>query len=239
VDSAATVAVPLQGAIVATTFPNPAALFRRWYSSLVAEPLATSDAASAALAVGSHIITYTVKDKNEDGVAPAQLEALFKSVEHIGAAGGPPDPPPADNRPCVIHVLVANIVTPLDSATLSKASAILEAQAPLQWGRYVEGADSYPQPDPVYHAINKVRYRWLFRRVAPPGPEIELALPNMSALTLIPPSDTVAPPPRLRYTGPLPAELVVGQQYMVILRVDHSDVPTKAHTTTRTVTIAA
>ena len=137
--AATTANVTLQGRIVATTFGNPAGLFRKWYSSLGKDVLGTSDQLVAPLAVGSHTITYTVKDKNEDGVPPAQLEALFKSVEHIGATGGPPDPPPADGRPCVVHVLIANMVAPLNGANLSKANAVLEAQAPLQWGKYVAG----------------------------------------------------------------------------------------------------
>ena len=129
--AATTVNVPLAGRIVATSSANAAALFRKWYSSLAADPLGTSDQLTASLAAGSHTITYTVKDQNEDGVPAGQLEALFKSVTHMGAGGGPPDPPPADGRPCVVHVLVANLLTPANNANLSKANAVLEAQAPL------------------------------------------------------------------------------------------------------------
>lgn len=245
-----TVTVPLHGSIVATTFPTPATLFRKWYSSLGKPPdpmtpdasdtaLAKTDQASVKLTVGSHIITYTVKDKNEDGVPEDDLEELFKSIEHIGTAGGPPEPPPAIGPPCVIHVLIANILTPANLTNLSKANAILEAEAPLQWGKYVEGAASYPERDPAYHAVNKVRYRWLFRRVAPPGPEIELDVLGGNAMTLIPPSDTVNPPPRLRYAGPLPGALVVGQQYTLTLRVEHADTPAQGHSVSRTVMIVA
>ena len=144
--AAATVTVTLRGEIIATAFPSPAALVRKWYSSLVDHPLGTTDQITAALPVGSHIITFTVKDKNEDGVPPAQLANLFKSVEHIGAAGGPPDPPPADGKPCVIHVLIANMLSPAKvpanspPPSLSKTGAVLEAQAPLQWGKYVKDA---------------------------------------------------------------------------------------------------
>ena len=49
----------------------------------------------------------------------------------------------------------------------------------------------------------------------------------------------VDPPARLRYAGPLPAALVVGQQYTVTLRVEHMDDETQGHTATRTVTIVA
>ena len=241
--AAATASVALAGRIVATSFADPAALVRKWYSSLAAEPLGASDHLTVALAVGSHTITYTVKDQNEDGVPAAQLEALFKSVAHIGSSGGPPDPPPADGRPCVVHVLIANLLSPANGASLSRAAAVLEAQAPLQWGRFVADAVAWPQPDPAYHAVNKLRYRWFFTRLNSPGAPIELDVQGGSAMTLIPPHATplpkVDPPPRLRYSGPLPPALVVGQQYTLSLRVEYADDPAQAHTASRTVTIAA
>jgi len=239
--AAKTVNVLLAGRIVATSFENPAALFRIWYSSLGEDILGTSDQVTAALAVGSHTITYTVKDQTEAGVPPSGLEALFKSIEHIGAAGGPPDPPPAAGSPCVVHVLIANLLAPANNANLSKANAVLEAQAPLQWGAFVADAAAYPEPDPTYHAVNKLRYRWFFTRVNPPGAPVELDVAGGTAMTLIPPHDTplpkVDPPARLRYSGPLPAALVVGQQYSVSLRVEHLDDAAQGHTVTRTVTI--
>lgn len=241
------VLVTLRGEIVATTFGNPAALFRKWYSSLVDQPLGALDQTTAALPVGSHTLTYLVKDKTEEGVPPSQLEALFKSIEHIGATGGPPEPPPADGTPCVIHVLIANILAPANAAVLSKASATLEAQAPLQWGKYVEGALEYAERDPIYHAVNKVRYRWIFRRINLAGPPIELEVQGGNAMRLIPPHAASAvppvpkvdPPPRLRYTGALPAALVVGQQYKLTLRVEHASVPAQRHEVSRNVTIGA
>ncbi len=259
VGSATTVTVPLRGSVVATTFPNPAALFRKWYSNLATDPLATTDQASAALAVGSHVITYTVKDKNEDGVPSAELEALFNSIEHVGASGGPPQPPPADGRPCVIHVLIANILAPAEGAVLSKAGAILEAEAPLQWGKYVEDtpndappdqrrpAVEYPERDPAYHAVNKLHYRWSFQRLAGADAPIHLGAQAENVMVLIPPHRAlqnpavpqVDPPPRLRYKGPLPAALVAGQQYTVTLRVEHIDNPAQGHAVSRTVTIVA
>jgi len=245
--AATTVTVPLRAEIVATTAAAPAALFRKWYSNLAAEPLGALDQINAVLSVGSHTITYTVKDKNEDGVLPAQLEPLFKSIEHFGATGGPPVPPPADGKPCVIHVLVANLLTPVNLGNLSKASAVLEAEAPLPWGKYVKDAFVYPERDPNYHATNKVRYRWFFRRIAPAGPVLELDVQGGNAMTLIPPHPASAapplpkvdPPPRLRYSGALPAAVVVGQQYSVTLRVEHADTPAQGHEVSRTVTIVA
>jgi hypothetical protein len=243
--AATTVSVPLRGEIVATTSPNPEALFRKWYSSLADEPVGTADQTTAHLMVGSHTITYSVMDKNDDGVPLSQLEALYKSVEHIGAAGGPPDPPPADEKPCVVHVLAANIVTPSDppgppNPTLSKVNATLEAQAPLQWGKYVANAPSFEERDPAYHKVNKVRYRWFFTRLNPAGLRIELDVQGGNAMTLIQPRNDppkVDPPPRLRYVGPLPAALVVNQQYTLTLRVEHADFPDQGHEMSRTVTI--
>jgi hypothetical protein len=239
--AATTVSIRLRGEIINTTHPDPKLLFRKWYSSLVDKPLGTVDLTTAVLPVGTHIITYTVKDKNEDGVPEDQLVALFKSIEHFGATGGPPEPSPADGRPCVVHVLAANILAPADAADLSKANATLEAQAPLQWGKYEKNAEAYPERDPAYHALNKVRYRWFFTRISPAGPPIELDVQFGNGMTLIPPHDAPAskvdPPPRLRYTGALPGSLVVNQQYRLTLRVEHADEPHQGHEISRTVTI--
>jgi hypothetical protein len=232
---AITANVALQGRIVATTFGNPAGLFRKWYSSLGKDVLGKSDQLVAPLPVGSHTITYTVKDKNEDGVPPAELEALFKSVEHIGATGGPPDPPPADGRPCVVHVLIANMVAPLNGASLGPNGIVLEAEAPLQWGKYVQGAAVYAERDPAYAAVNKVRYRWFFTGINPPGARIELDVQGGNAMVLVPPASD-GELPRLRYSGGLPPGVVAGQ-YMVTLRVEHADNSAQGHETARMVTV--
>jgi hypothetical protein len=234
--AATTANVSLQGRILATTFGNPAGLFRKWYSSLGKDVLGKSDQLAVPLAVGSHTITYTMKEKNEDGVPPAQLEALFKSVEHIGATGGPPDPPPADGRPCVVHVLIANMVAPLNGVNLSKANAVLEAEAPLQWGKYVQGAAVYPERDPAYAAVNKVRYRWFFTGINPPRARIELDVQGGNAMVLVPPASG-GELPRLRYSGGLPPGVVAGQ-YVVTLRVEHADNAAQGHEVARMVMIS-
>jgi hypothetical protein len=230
---ATSVNVTLRGAITATTFPNPAALLRTWYSSLQGS-IGTTDIVSVDLAVGSHIITYTAKDKSDVGVPPAQLADLYRSVQHIGAAGGPPDPPPANGEPCVIHVLIANMLAPgAGVTTLSKSNPVLEAQAPLQWAKYPQ----YSEPDPNYHAVNQVRYRWFFQRVSPVGPVIELDVQGGNALRLQPPSGTL--PSRLRFMGALPAALVTGAAYTVRLRVEYQDNSALGHQVARVVTLVA
>lgn len=232
--TATTVGVTLRGAIVATSFPDPAALHRTWYSSLQGD-VGRADVVSATLAVGSHILTYTAKDKDDATVPQNQLADLYRSVEHMGAAGGPPNPPPASGPPCVVHVFVANMVAPAPATTtLSVAAPVLEAQAPIQWAQFPD----FLQPDPVYQAVNRVRYRWIFRRVSPAGGPIELNTQNGAALRLLP-SDGTVPVSRLRYTGTLPGTLVVGQAYTVTLRVEDLQNSAVGHEVTRTVTVVA
>ena len=233
--TATSVGVTLRGVITHTAFPNAAGLFRTWYSSLEGD-VGQTDIVLRELSVGSHIITFMAKDKSDAGVPPEQLADLYQSVQHMGAAGGPPDPPPAHGNPCVIHVLIANMLAPSPGVTtLSKANPLLEAQAPLQWATY----DQYLVPDPNYHAVNKVRYRWFFQRVSPVGPAIELDVQGGNALRLIAPSNTVVPPPRLRFIGALPAVLVIGAAYNITLRVEHRDHSALGHQVTRTVTMVA
>jgi hypothetical protein len=227
--------VTLRGTITATTFPIPAALFRAWYSSLQGD-VGHTDTVTVGLSVGSHILTFTAKDKSDMGVPPDQLANLYKSVQHIGAAGGPPNPSPANGAPCVIHVLIANMLAPgVGVTTLSRSNPVLEAQAPLQWATY----DQYVEPEPNYHAVNKVRYRWFLQRVSPVGPVMELDVQGGNSLRLIAPSNAVAPPPRLRYIGALPAALVTGVAYNLTLRVEHRDNNALGHQVTRVVTIVA
>ncbi len=230
--------VSLQGTILSTNH-EPSPLFFKWYSSLDGE-LGITAILTATLAVGSHIVTFMAKDKSDEGVAPENLAALYKSVQHIGAAGGPPEPPPPAEDPCVIHVFIANMLAP-DSDTLSKSNPDLEAQSSLQWANYVE----HPAPEPAeyvglnpqYHAVNKIRYRWFFRHVDdPPGLGTELDLEGGDALQLVPPDDDVEFP-RLRYTGDLPHSLIRGERYTVTLRVENKDDDTEGHQISRTVTI--
>lgn len=230
--AATTVDVPLAGTVLSTGH-EPAPLFFVWYSSLEDE-LSRAAVATVQLPVGSHVITFTAKDQNDQGVPQGQLKALYQSVIHIGAAGGPP---PLVESPCVVHVLAANMVAPTAATpSLSRSSPVLEAQAPLQWANFDNG--SFSGMNPEYHAVNKLRYRWLFRRVGdPPGAQIELDLQNGAALALLPGDSSR--PARLRFTGSLPGSLVVGASYVVTLRVEHLDDGGIAHAVARTVLLNA
>ncbi len=236
------VSVTLTGEVLST---GHGTLYLKWYSSLQSElamaPMPETGPRSwtitAALPVGSHVVTLTAQDKSDAGVDPADLGALYKSMEHMGSAGGPPPPPPLAGDPRIVHVLVANMVSPAPGTlTLSKSAPLLEAQAPLQWARY----PAYTEKDPEYHTVNRVRYRWFFRpAAAPPASDVELDLGGDSLLQLIPPaaSGEVA---RLRVMGSLPDALVtVGGSYRVTLRVQHRDNDGMRHEVSRVVSIVA
>jgi hypothetical protein len=236
------VSVTLTGEVLSS---GHGTLYLKWYSSLESELAFTQMLESdprtwtiaPALPVGSHIITLTAQDKSDQGLDPADLGDLYKSMEHIGSAGGPPPPLPLTGAPRIVHVLVANMVSPAPSTlTLSKSTPLLEAQAPLQWATY----PAYTDKDPDYHAVNRVQYRWFFRPVAtPPSSNVELDLAGDTLLQLMPPAaaDEV---PRLRYTGSLPDSLVtVGNSYIVTLRVQELGTAALGHEVSRAVTIIA
>jgi hypothetical protein len=219
------------------------ALFLKWYSSLESELAFTQMLETGprtwtiapTLPVGSHIITLTAQDKNDQGIDPAELGDLYKSMEHMGSAGGPPPPSPLTGDPRMVHVLAANMVSPAPGVlTLSKSAPLLEAQAPLQWAAY----PAYTEKNPDYHAVNKVQVRWFFRpAAAPPSADLELDLAGDTLLRLIPPA-AAGEVPRLRYTGSLPDSLVtVGSSTVVTLRVHELGNDLMRHQVSRTVTI--
>jgi hypothetical protein len=234
------VSVVLTGEVLST---GHGTLYLKWYSSLDGEldfrEMLESDprtwTITPALPVGSHIITLTAQDKSDQGVEPEDLGDLYKSMEHLGSAGGPPPPPPLTGNPRIVHVLVAHMLAP-DAATpnVSKSAPLLEAQAPLQWATY----PSFIDKNPEYHAINKVQYRWFFRlQGTPPSSNVELDLAGDTRLQLIPPASE-GELPRLRYTGALPDSLVtVGSNYVVTLRVQEIGNDAMRHEFSRTVTI--
>lgn len=231
--NAVTVNVPLQGAVLQTAFPNPAALVRTWYSGLNGK-LAVSESTTVALPTGSHSITLVVQDKSDEGVPNQQLAAFYKTIEHIGAAGGPPGPPVQPGNPCVIHVLIATLLEPaVEGSNLSKRAAVLEAQVPLQWVNHADPGTLNPD----YHAINKLRYRWFLRPLATSGASVEVDHRNGQLLRWLPYDKSKNLPPRLQYSGVLPAEVVTNSRYQLILRVEHRDNPALGHEAVRIVQI--
>jgi hypothetical protein len=188
-------------------------LYYRWYSSLAGALNASSDNPfdfTKPLPVGSHILTFTTKDKQGDALADIQ------AVQDAGMTGGPPEP--GVESPCVVHAFIAAIVEPAPNATLNRASSTLMAVAPSQWGRRIGTSNVYEQ-NPDYHAVNKIRYRWRFQPSgAPEGSSGGDLVPSAEQLTFAPhPTDSGLM--IVRYTGPLPAGLGTGN-YTLALRVE-------------------
>jgi hypothetical protein len=177
------------------------ALFFKWYSSQVAPPGGSSDSSirvpagqtvfdmTVPLPAGTQVLTFSAKDQ------PGESAAEMQAVVDAGMAGGPP---PAAKSPCVIHVLVANLVAPA-GGNVSKAAAVLEAQAPPQWA------------DPAYQAVNQLRFRFQFDPVGAPAGRAPAAFGP--ALVFVDSPE----PPRLRYTGPLPAALGTGNYRLTLI----------------------
>lgn len=197
-------------------------LFFKWYSSLAESPLGAALDFTATLPVGSQVLIFSAKDQS--GESPAEL----KNVLHAGMAGGPPlTPPPEGYNPCLIHVIVAEMREPAaNGASLSKANSKLIALAPSQWGK------------PEYqNAVNQLQYRWLFAPVPADGrnsAEIKTGLifdePGK------PPNDAAGAVPRLRFEGPLPTNLGIGN-YTLKLRVERKDNPNIGHEVSRNVVL--
>ena len=207
----------------ALAVPAPVPLFYTWYSSLAPEPLGTElDLPSVALPLGSQVLSLLAKDQ------PLDTPAAIQAVVHAGMAGGPP----VGGQPCRVHVLVADLREPAAGATLSRAQATLSAQAPSQWGRKRADPSTVYEPNPDYHALNKLRYRWRFAPSGPPAGRASGELvPALNQWRFVPPKadDGVLPPvPLLRYRGPLPAGLGTGA-FTLTLRVDHLDQPALGH----------
>jgi hypothetical protein len=205
--------------------PRPAGvdvsgLFFKWYSSLLGE-LNTALSFTRSLSIGTHVITFSVKDRAGDD------RAALEQVRQAGMAGGAPSgvvPPPANEAPCVVHVFVAKLILPPPdgpSPSYSRGSAIeLRALAPDQWDQ------------PSYQALNRIRYRWIFTPGgASSGPEL---LPAPEMLVLKVPNEV--PEPQVIYNGPLPAGLNAGA-HTLTLRVEDKTNPSMGHAVSRPITI--
>ncbi len=213
---------------LAATLPvaAPVTLFYKWYSSLATDPLgAALDLPAVVLPLGSQVLTLAAKDQRQD-----THEALH-AVLVAGMAGGPPlatpPPPPAGYQPCLVHVLIAEQREPAANATLNRGNAALAALAPVQWGRKKAPPGVGYEPNPDYHSLNKLRYRWRFAPAGPPAGRASRVLkPSLGQLAYVAvkteQSNGYPLVPLLRYSGALPAGLGIGS-YTLTLRVEHLD----------------
>ena len=209
-------------------------LHYRWYSSLFPSQkdryslnaAALSNPATpfdAPLGPGSHAITLAASDQ------AGETESAQNAARHGGVTGGA-----AGAGKCIIHLLRAVLVTPAAAGEpLSKAAGTLEAEAPLQWGRKIGATNTY-EPNPDYHALNRLRYRWRFVPTPADGRATATLDPPASALTFVPPGVR----PLVRYQGPLPTALGLGG-YTLTLRVEDTGNSAVGHEVSRPVTITA
>jgi hypothetical protein len=213
----------LRAAVDSTGHPP---LFFSWYSSLVGPPAGSTDAALApagpdpldavltgGLPLGSQVLTLSARDVV--GTTAADLAA----VRHAGIAGGPAID--GNPRPCVVHILIADMVEPVAGATLSRASTTLVARAPRRW------------PETEYQQLNRLAYRWRFEPTGPPAgrPGTELR-PRANELTF---ADAAGPEVRLVTALP---QLAPGA-YRLTLRVEDSAAPALGDEVKRDVVVTA
>jgi hypothetical protein len=209
--------VRLRGRQVST---GHSALFFKWYSSQVAPPSGSTDASirvpaggtdfdmTVALPVGTQVITFTAKDQ------PGESVAEMQNVLDAGMAGGPP----AATAPCMIHVVRAGLLLPLAGATVSKAAATLELEAPPQW------------EDASFQEINQISFRFRFTPAgAPAGRPSADFTPTLVF-------DNDPPPAVLRFVGALPAGLGTGNYQLTLLAEKSGDNPA-VHQVSRNVNV--
>jgi hypothetical protein len=201
--------VRMRGQVLSTGHPP---LFFKWYSSLHFPP--QSDPKNAALnspaddplnftpslTVGSHVLTFTAKDKPTDSLGD------LKAAQDAGMTGGPL----TAQSPCLIHLFIAKMIFPAAGATLSKANSTLQAEAPVQWDK------------PDYQSINRLRYHWRFVPAGQPANRHSADLiPAVNELTFHEASGAI--PAYVQYQGHLPNELNNASDignYTLILRVE-------------------
>jgi hypothetical protein len=173
--------------------------------------------------LGSQIITLAAKDQ------PGESSGELQSVKHAGMTGGPVAP--GNPSPCLVHVFIADLRTPASGATLSKASSVLAARAPSQWGKQAEAGPGFVI-NPAYHAVNRLRYRWRFAPSGPPAGRGSAELVPPSAQLTFVPAGSEGPQtplvPLVRLSEALPAALGTGN-YTLTLRVEDTDNPARGH----------
>lgn len=207
------------------------ALHHRWYSSLAAE-IASSQVTTANLRVGSHVVTYSASDQDDHPEPPQPPATIYAAVEFMGYAGGKPlaAADPDNPSPCVVHVLVANMLSPETSA-VSRSAMDLRAEVPLQWANPANPSEN----DATYHEQNKLRYRWRFHNLSNSGPADILIEEDQLQFH---PSDGDNEFAWLGYNGAINS-LIVGDSYLLTLRVEHLDNPAQAHESTLNITVEA
>jgi hypothetical protein len=210
-------------------------LFYRWYSSLfpsqenrysihedaLSDPSLPFD---APLGVGSHAITLAASDHEEE------TKEAQNATSHGGVAGGS-----EGETQCVLHLFRAALLSPKPpNTTLNRASTTLQldAEAPLQWGRKKAGSSNVFEPNPDYHGINRIRYRWRFTPNPQDGRAAADLVPPVEALTFVPPGTM----PLVRFAGPLPSVLGTGN-YTLTLRVEDKNDPNVGHQTSQAVVL--
>jgi hypothetical protein len=210
-------------------------LYFRWYSTL--NPAATKTAQelnapvydttrlnwTTPLGVGTHVITFAATDQQGSDTASVQ------AVTRGGFSGGAPVP--GNNAPCVMHRLIAVLRQPTAGASVSKASATIEMQAPARWAKKDNGAWVL---DAEYHAVNRVRFSFTFAPSGTPqGRQSTTIKPEVADLQFFMDGTT----PYLRWTHAVPT---LGTQdvgaYVLTLTVDTPDGPEK-HETSVNVTL--
>jgi len=188
-------------------------LYYRWYSSLFPaekgrysmNPAAKTDPGDpyeGDLGIGTQVITLAAFDRA--GESDADLEA----VAHGGMTGGSD----GDGK-CVIHVFIADILFPAEGAVLSRTHAVLEARAPVLWGKPDEATGLFTVNDD-YQALNRLAYRWEFRPRSGGSP-VNFQ-PAVEDYAFIPDADPAGT--RIRYEGPLPGGL--NGNYTLVLHVE-------------------
>jgi len=204
--------VTLRGSVLST---GHGTLFYRWYGGqdgALGAPSTNLSPLTPSLKVGSHVLTFTTKDRSGDSLTDLQ------EVREAGMAGGTPEPGVA--APCVVHVFIAEMVGLSTGQNLSRANSTLLAVAPKQWGKFIDpnnpGLGYEMNSD--YHKVNKIRYRWRFRPSGPPEGRASRDLVRSKELSFGPDPNN---PDLLvvRYEGPLPAGLGTGN-YTLALRVE-------------------
>jgi hypothetical protein len=205
-------------------------LFYKWYSNLFSVQqgiIGTALDFQAAFKVGSHVVLFTAKDVPGDG------KDDLPGVQDSGMTGGAPPDAPA---PCLVHVFMARMLNPPPASISRNASLTLEAEAPSQWG--VPTLTTNPPGPPYtvnadYHRHNRIQFTWLFRLGSA---EITRRTPTPAQMTFDQKGDGT---PFVRYVwpGPLPAALVAGNSYTLVLRVEDRNNPALGDEATRAVTI--